>query len=125
MRQTHMRIPYRVGMGIGRALEDLRVSAGFDQKTLAAKTKIPQPDISHYEKETRSPTIERVLMIEKACGANPGTAFVTAGFVEDIDPVERAVMADGVLSPSDKDVLLGLYETLLQSPRARAAGRHR
>lgn len=112
-------------MGIGQALEDLRVAAGFDQKALSVKTGIPQGDISHYERETRSPTIERVLKIEKVCKARPGSAFVLAGFVEDIDPVERATLADANLSPSHKDVLLRLYRSLLESPQARAVGRRR
>lgn len=110
-------------MGIGQALEDLRVSAGFDQKTLAAKAKIPQGDISHYERETRSPTIERVLTIEKVCKARPGSAFVLAGFVEDIGTVEEAILADRKLSPALKDVLVRQYRALLESPQAQ--GRHR
>lgn len=110
-------------MGIGQAIEDLRVAAGFDQGTLAAKAKLRQADISHFENETRSPRVEQVLAIEKACKARPGSAFVLAGFVADISDVEEAILADGKLPPSLRDALVRQYRALLESPQAEARRR--
>lgn len=114
--------PMVLSMGMAEAIRDLRVGAGFDQKKLAAKAKVNQGDISHYEIGDRSPRIDHILAIERACGVPRGTAFVMAGLVEAIPPVAKAIAVDEVLSPSDKDSLRIMYESLLQSPRARAAG---
>lgn len=106
-------------MGIAEALRDLRVGAEFDQGALAARAEIRQGDISHYEVGDRSPRIDHVLAIERACNVSPGTAFVMAGFVDSIGPLHRAILTDTVLSPKEKDVMVRLYQSLLAVHQAR------
>ena len=54
---------------VGRLLREARLAAGLTQAGLAARTEVPQPNISAYESGRRSPTVRTLVRLLGACDA--------------------------------------------------------
>lgn len=55
-------------MSTGRILRDARRRAGFTQRELASRARVPQASVARIEKGTISPTVATLDRLLEACG---------------------------------------------------------
>lgn len=95
-------------MEIGRAIRRLRLGK-FTQEQLADATGIDQATISKVETAKQYPSIEQVLLIERALELVPGSVFHAAGFMANLRTVPEVIEADTALRDDQKRMLVAGY----------------
>lgn len=90
-------------------------------RRLADRAGISNPYLSQIERGLRKPSAEILKSLARALSIQAESMYVRAGLLDDgFSPptVVEAVEADAVLSTRQKQVLLELYRTLIESEGA-------
>lgn len=95
-------LPIVAHMELGRRLRQLRIRAGFTQRSLADLLEVHYTAVSHVEQDKRSPSLDLLEKWATACGA--AVAIAT--------PVESQLLAALLVDGVDPDLLIRLARLL-------------
>lgn len=100
---------------IGRAIE--RERGRMSQTKLAEAIDVTQPMVSDWEAGKKRPGIDQLEKIERTLNLPAGFFLRIGGYVDTADErsTEKAIMADAVLGPGPKEMLLAAYRDLKRS----------
>jgi len=87
-------------------------------RRLADKAGISNPYLSQIERGLRKPSAEILKALARGLSIQAESLYIQAGLLEDGDTapsVRKSVEADERLTPRQKQVLLELYRTLVES----------
>lgn len=94
---------------LGAALRAVREGRGVTQVEVAAKLGVAQTSISAWERDKDRPTLEAIRDFERYIGTEVGTVLRLAGFAPAGGGTEAAILSDPMLSPEDRDLVVGVY----------------
>lgn len=103
---------------IGAFIRQQRERSKMSMRRLAEKAGISNPYLSQIERGLRKPSAEILKALARGLSIQAESLYVRAGLLEDGDPaptVRQAVDADERLSPRQKQVMLDLYRTLVET----------
>jgi transcriptional regulator with XRE-family HTH domain len=100
---------------LGAFLREQRRNARLSLRQLADAAGVSNPYLSQIERGLRKPSAEILQQLAKALRISAETLYVQAGILDEREPaadgfgVRAAVLADPVLSSSQKQALLAVY----------------
>lgn len=103
---------------LGDFIRQQRQRSKMSLRRLADRAGISNPYLSQIERGLRKPSAEILKSLARALSIQAESMYVRAGLLDDgFSPptVVEAVEADPVLSTRQKQVLLELYRTLIES----------
>jgi transcriptional regulator with XRE-family HTH domain len=103
---------------IGEFIRQQRERANLSLRRLAERAGISNPYLSQIERGLRKPSAEILKSIARALSIQAESMYARAGLLEEgtkPPTVVRAVEEDPHLNPRQRQVLLDLYRTLLES----------
>ena len=103
---------------LGAFIRQQRERSRMSLRRLADRAGISNPYLSQIESGLRKPSAEILKSLARALSIQAESMYVRAGLLEDgFSPptVVEAVEADMILSTRQKQVLLELYRTLIES----------
>jgi transcriptional regulator with XRE-family HTH domain len=103
---------------LGDFIRQQRERSKMSLRRLADRAGISNPYLSQIERGLRKPSAEILKSLARALSIQAESMYVRAGLLDDgFSPptVVEAVEADPVLSTRQKQVLLELYRTLIES----------
>jgi transcriptional regulator with XRE-family HTH domain len=87
---------------LAKAIYDAKQDAGLSQREIGRRMGVDQTVVSTWVRGVATPSVERIVALDRMFGFRPGTLLERAGFVEPRS-AEEALAAEGA---SDDDVLL-------------------
>src|SRR6186997_1066283 len=103
---------------LGDYLREQRVAAELSLRQLAEQTGVSNPYLSQIERGLRRPSAEVLQALAKALQISAETLYVRAGLLTDEDAaapsVREAIGRDPLLTPEQKQVLLGVYDSYVK-----------
>ena len=105
---------------LGEFIATQRRAAELSLRQVAERAGISNPYVSQIERGLRKPSAEVLAQLANALQVSAETLYEKAGLLEGVDrvtPVERAVLADSVLSETQKQALLEVYQAFV-SPQS-------
>lgn len=106
---------------LGEFIRQQRERSKMSLRRLADRAGISNPYLSQIERGLRKPSAEILKSLARALSIQAESMYVRAGLLDEgFSPptVVEAVEADPVLSTRQKQVLLELYRTLIESTTA-------
>jgi transcriptional regulator with XRE-family HTH domain len=106
---------------LGEFIRQQRERSKMSLRRLADRAGISNPYLSQIERGLRKPSAEILKSLARALSIQAESMYVRAGLLDEgFSPptVVEAVEADPVLSTRQKQVLLELYRTLIESTAA-------
>jgi transcriptional regulator with XRE-family HTH domain len=107
--------------GLGEFIRDQREVTQLSLRRLAEMAGVSNPYLSQIERGLRRPSAEILQQIAKALRISAESLYVRAGILDpDGAPelsVREAIQRDGVLSSSEKQTLLTVYDSFLAQHR--------
>lgn len=106
---------------LGAFIRQQRERSKMSLRRLADRAGISNPYLSQIERGLRKPSAEILKSLARALSIQAESMYVRAGLLDDgFSPptVVEAVEADPLLSTRQKQVLLELYRTLIESAAA-------
>ena len=106
---------------LGTFIRQQRERSKMSLRRLADRAGISNPYLSQIERGLRKPSAEILKSLARALSIQAESMYVRAGLLDDgFSPptVVEAVEADALLSTRQKQVLLELYRTLIESAAA-------
>lgn len=106
------------GNHIGTFIKEQRERSKMSLRRLADKAGISNPYLSQIERGLRKPSAEILKSLARGLSIQAESLYVQAGLLDDSNvpaTVRSALEADEVLSPRQKQVLLDLYRTMVES----------
>ena len=111
--------------GVGKTVETLgdylreqRLAAKLSLRQLAEQAGVSNPYLSQIERGLRKPSAEVLQQLAKALRVSAETLYVRAGLLTDDDAaapsVREAIGRDPLLTPEQKQVLLGVYDSYVK-----------
>ena len=103
---------------IGTFIRQQRERSKMSLRRLADKAGISNPYLSQIERGLRKPSAEILKALARGLSIQAESLYIQAGLLEDGDTapsVRKSVEADERLTPRQKQVLLELYRTLVES----------
>jgi transcriptional regulator with XRE-family HTH domain len=107
---------------LGDFIRQHRERANLSLRRLAERAGISNPYLSQIERGIRRPSAEILSRLSRALEISANTLYSRAGLIDGplhSPTIFEAIDADGLLSPSEKKVLLDMYHALIQSNGSR------
>lgn len=104
---------------LGEFIATQRRAAELSLRQVAERAGISNPYVSQIERGLRKPSAEVLQQLANALQVSAETLYEKAGLLDGVGrltPVERAVLADPVLSDAHKQALIEVYQSFA-SPR--------
>ena len=103
---------------LGEFIKSQREVASMSVRRLADLAGVSNPYLSQIERGLRRPSAEVLQALAKALQISAETLYVRAGLLTDEDPaapsVREAIGRDPLLTPEQKQVLLGVYDSYVK-----------
>ena len=103
---------------IGSFIREQRTRSKMSLRRLAEKAGISNPYLSQIERGLRKPSAEILKSLARGLSIQAESLYIQAGLLDDssVPPTVRAALeADVSLSPRQKQVLLDLYRTMVET----------
>jgi transcriptional regulator with XRE-family HTH domain len=103
---------------LGEFIRQQRERANLSLRRLAERAGISNPYLSQIERGIRRPSAEILSRLSRALEISANTLYSRAGLIDGplhSPTIFEAIDADGLLSPSEKKVLLDMYHALIHS----------
>lgn len=103
---------------LGDFIRQQRERANLSLRRLAERAGISNPYLSQIERGIRKPSAEILSRLSRALEISANSLYSKAGLMDEAlesPTISEAIDADGLLSPSQKKVLLDMYKALIQS----------
>jgi transcriptional regulator with XRE-family HTH domain len=103
---------------LGDFIRQHRERANLSLRRLAERAGISNPYLSQIERGIRRPSAEILSRLSRALEISANTLYSRAGLIDGplhSPTIFEAIDADGLLSPSEKKVLLDMYHALIHS----------
>lgn len=103
---------------VGAFIRQHRERSKMSLRRLADKAGISNPYLSQIERGLRKPSAEILKALPRGLSIQAESLYIQAGLLDDGDTapsVRKSVEADERLTPRQKQVLLELYRTLVES----------
>lgn len=108
----------RTTIELGEFIRQQRQRANLSLRRLADRAGISNPYLSQIERGIRKPSAQILKQLSRALSISAETLYSRAGLIEDgANPptVVEAIEADERLTPRQKQVLLEMYRTLIET----------
>ena len=103
---------------LGEFIKSQREVASMSVRRLADLAGVSNPYLSQIERGLRRPSAEVLQALAKALQISAETLYVRAGLLTDEDAaapsVREAIGRDPLLTPEQKQVLLGVYDSYVK-----------
>ena len=103
---------------LGEFIKSQREVASMSVRRLADLAGVSNPYLSQIERGLRRPSAEVLQALAKALQISAETLYVRAGLLTDDDAaapsVREAIGRDPLLTPEQKQVLLGVYDSYVK-----------
>ena len=111
---------------LGEFIRGQRKQAELSLRELAAKANVSNPYISQIERGLHEPSVRVLTAIARALDMSSDALLARAGLLETTEgdhriSTEAALIADGALTPEQRDSLLSVYRNYTAANRAREA----
>lgn len=103
---------------LGDFIRQQRERANLSLRRLAERAGISNPYLSQIERGIRKPSAEILSRLSRALEISANSLYSKAGLIDEAlesPTISEAIDADGLLSQSQKKVLLDMYKALVQS----------
>lgn len=103
---------------VGNFIREHRERSKMSLRRLADKAGISNPYLSQIERGLRKPSAEILKSLARGLSIQAESLYIQAGLLDDsnVPPTVRdALEADKALSPRQKQVLLDLYRTMVET----------
>ena len=103
---------------LGAFIRQQRERANLSLRRLADTAGISNPYLSQIERGIRKPSAEILSRLSRALEISANTLYSRAGLIDgplDSPTIFEAIDADRLLGPSEKKVLLDMYQVLIHS----------
>jgi transcriptional regulator with XRE-family HTH domain len=107
---------------LGEFIRQQRERANLSLRRLAERAGISNPYLSQIERGIRRPSAEILSRLSRALEISANTLYSRAGLIDGplhSPTIFEAIDADGLLSPTEKKVLLDMYHALIRSNGSR------
>jgi transcriptional regulator with XRE-family HTH domain len=108
----------RTTIELGEFIRQQRQRANLSLRRLADRAGISNPYLSQIERGIRKPSAQILKQLSRALSISAETLYSRAGLIEDgpnPPTVVEAIESDERLTPRQKQVLLEMYRTLLET----------
>jgi len=103
---------------LGEFIRQQRERTNLSLRRLAERAGISNPYLSQIERGIRKPSAEILSRLSRALEISANTLYSRAGLIDgplDSPTIFEAIDADRLLGPSEKKVLLDMYQVLIHS----------
>jgi len=112
---------------LGEFIRSQRQLADLSLRQLSSLTRVSNPYLSQIERGLHKPSADVLKAIAGALQISAGTLYTRAGLLDPSEikqgpAVEEAVRMDPRLSPAQKDALMRVYRSFVESDRSGAPG---
>jgi transcriptional regulator with XRE-family HTH domain len=114
---------------VGAFIREQRNSVGLSLRKLASMAGVSNPYLSQIERGLRRPSADILNGIAKALRISAETLYVQAGILDERKQpdgdLESAILADGTITESQKQVLVQIYSSFRAETERRRRSRRR
>jgi transcriptional regulator with XRE-family HTH domain len=120
--------PPRREMVLGSLIRAQREAARLSLRDLSALTNVSNPYLSQIERGLHEPSVRVLRSIADALGLSAEDLLASAGLLDDDGSragratVEEAIRADELLTDEQRQALLGVYRSYVESNAAARGG---
>jgi transcriptional regulator with XRE-family HTH domain len=101
---------------LASAITEAKQHAGLSQREIGRRIGVDQTVVSTWVRGTATPSVERIVALDRLFGLRPGTLLERAGLVEP-RTTEEAISAEPAIAVGDKNLLQAMV-----AARRRTAG---
>jgi len=120
--------PWRAHVeALGEFIRTQRQLAKLSLRDVAQRARVSNPYLSQVERGLHEPSVRVLAAIAAALDISTETLLVRAGLLDDAEAAPPsnttdAIRADAALTPEQKDALLAVYRSYVESNREAGAG---
>ena len=120
--------PWRAHVeALGEFIRTQRQLAKLSLRDVAQRARVSNPYLSQVERGLHEPSVRVLAAIAAALDISTETLLVRAGLLDDAEAAPPsnttdAIRADAALTPEQKDALLAVYRSYIESNREAGAG---
>ena len=120
--------PWRAHVeALGEFIRTQRQLAKLSLRDVAQRARVSNPYLSQVERGLHEPSVRVLAAIAAALDISTETLLVRAGLLDDAEApapsnTTEVIRADAALTPEQKDALLAVYRSYVESNREAGAG---